>query len=186
MPRLLESRINGLIVVELDVHGDDRGSFTEKYNRQVMLDFGMPEDFIPVQQNESRNKGLVTRGIHAEPWKKYISPTLGKFFAAFVDMRPDSQTFGEVETHLLDPSMAVFLPEGVGNSYQTTAAELSIYSYLVDQHWSAEAKAGYSFVNLADPELGIEWPTPLDQTTLSQDDKDHPGFTEYRRSLGME
>lgn len=73
----------------------------------------------------------------------------------------------------LDPSRAIFVPRGVGNSFQALE-DGTAYTYLVDAHWSAELKATYTFVNLADPALGIDWPIPLGQATLSEADLRHP------------
>ena len=89
-----------------------------------------------------------------------------------MDLRP-GETFGRVFTCTLDPSRAIYVPRGVGNSFQALE-DGTAYTYLVDAHWSAELKKTYTFVNLADPELGIEWPIPLSECTLSEADKNHP------------
>ena len=56
----------------------------------------------------------------------------------------------------------------------------TVYSYLVNEHWSAEAKSDYSFVNLADETLGVDWPIPLTEAEMSQADRDHPRLAEVR------
>lgn len=114
----------------------------------------------------------MTRGIHAEPWDKYISVATGSVFGAWVDLRP-GKSFGEVYTCVIDPSKAIYVPRGVGNSFQALE-DGTAYTYLVNAHWSAELKKTYTFVNLADPELGIEWPIPLSECELSEADKCHP------------
>ncbi len=170
--RVTETGIPGLRVVELPVHGDARGWFKENWQREKMVALGLP-DFRPVQNNVSFNAERgVTRGIHAEPWDKFISVATGSVFGAWVDLRPGA-TFGEVFTCTLDPSRAIYVPRGVGNSFQALEAGTA-YTYLVDAHWSAELKKTYTFVNLADPELGIEWPIPLEECTLSEADRHHP------------
>jgi dTDP-4-dehydrorhamnose 3,5-epimerase len=68
---------------------------------------------------------------------------------------------------------AVFVPRGVGNAYQTLEDETA-YSYLVNDHWSLAAKESYTFVNLADETVAIEWPIPLAQAELSDADRSHP------------
>lgn len=168
-----ETGIDGLKVVELSVHGDNRGWFKENWQRAKMVAAGIP-DFRVVQNNISFNaKRGVTRGIHAEPWDKFISVARGSVFGAWVDLRRGSKTFGRVYTTTLDPSRAIYVPRGVGNSFQALE-DGTAYTYLVDAHWSAELKKTYTFVNLADPELAIEWPIPLDQCELSEADKHHP------------
>ena len=76
-------------------------------------------------------------------------------------------------TATLDPSRAIFVPRGVGNSFQALE-DGTAYTYLVDKHWSAELRSTYTFVNLADPELAIEWPIPLSECVLSEADRRHP------------
>ena len=168
-----ETGIGGLKVVDLAVHGDSRGWFKENWQRAKMCALGVP-DFRIVQNNISYNENRgVTRGIHAEPWDKFISVARGSVFGAWVDLRGGSATYGRVYTTVLDPSKAVYVPRGVGNSFQALE-DGTAYTYLVDAHWSAELKGTYTFVNLADPELGIEWPIPLDEATVSEADLNHP------------
>ncbi len=170
--QVTESCIPGLLVVDLPVHGDSRGWFKENWQRAKMTALGLP-DFQPVQNNMSFNASRgVTRGVHAEPWDKYVSVASGEIFGAWVDLRP-GKSFGRVFTTRLDASRAVFVPRGVGNSFQALEDE-TVYSYLVNAHWSADLKKSYTFVNLADPALGIEWPIPLDECELSEADKHHP------------
>lgn len=168
-----ETGIEGLKVVDLAVHGDSRGWFKENWQRAKMCALGIP-DFRIVQNNISYNDSRgVTRGIHAEPWDKFISVARGSVFGAWVDLREGSATFGKVYTTVLDPSRAIYVPRGVGNSFQALE-DGTAYTYLVDAHWSLELKRTYTFVNLADPELAIEWPIPLDQATVSEADLNHP------------
>ena len=168
-----ETGIEGLKVVDLAVHGDSRGWFKENWQRAKMCALGIP-DFRIVQNNISYNDSRgVTRGIHAEPWDKFISVARGSVFGAWVDLRKGSATYGKVFTCTLDPSRAIYVPRGVGNSFQALE-DGTAYTYLVDAHWSLELKKTYTFVNLADPELAIEWPIPLDQATVSEADLNHP------------
>ncbi len=170
---VIETGIEGLKVLDLAVHGDSRGWFKENWQRAKMCALGIP-DFRIVQNNISFNAERgVTRGIHAEPWNKFVSIARGSVFGAWVDLREGSPTYGKVYTCTLDAGKAIYVPRGVGNSFQALEDETA-YTYLVDAHWSLELKKTYTFVNLADPELGIEWPIPLDQATVSEADKNHP------------
>lgn len=167
-----EANIPGMLVFDLPVHGDARGWFKENWQRAKQAALGLP-DFGPVQNNVSFNAGRgVTRGIHAEPWDKYVSVATGSVFGAWVDLRPGA-SFGEVFTCVVDPSKAVYVPRGVGNSFQALE-DGTAYTYLVDAHWSAELKSTYTFVNLADPALGIDWPIPLSEAVVSEADLAHP------------
>jgi len=173
-----ETTIPGLIVFDIPVHGDNRGWFKENWQREKMSAAGLP-DFGPVQNNISYNdKKGVTRGIHAEPWDKFISIAAGKIFGAWVDLR-QGDTFGAVFTTELDPTKAIFVPRGVGNAYQALE-DNTVYTYLVNQHWSAEAQAQYTFLNLADKASAIDWPIPLDEAELSDKDKLHPELADVQ------
>ena len=170
--RVEETNVPGLLVFDLPVHGDNRGWFKENWQRAKMTELGLP-DFGPVQNNISFNaKKGVTRGIHAEPWDKYISIATGSVFGAWVDLRP-GESFGQVYTTVLDPSKAIYVPRGVGNSFQALE-DGTVYTYLVNAHWSLEQKKTYTFVNLADPELNIQWPIPLEESERSEADLHHP------------
>ncbi|MFJ6548399.1 MULTISPECIES: bifunctional dTDP-4-dehydrorhamnose 3,5-epimerase family protein/NAD(P)-dependent oxidoreductase [unclassified Microbacterium] len=166
----IETPIPGLVVFELPVHGDSRGWFKENWQREKMVGLGL-EDFGPVQNNISFNDAVgTTRGIHAEPWDKWVSVATGRIFGAWVDLR-EGPSFGAVFTTELDPSRAIFVPRGVGNSYQTLEPDTA-YTYLVNDHWSPDAS--YSFLNLADETAAIEWPIPLSEVEISEKDKAHP------------
>ncbi|WP_314506460.1 bifunctional dTDP-4-dehydrorhamnose 3,5-epimerase family protein/NAD(P)-dependent oxidoreductase [uncultured Microbacterium sp.] len=166
--------IPGLVVFDLPVHGDNRGWFKENWQREKMLALGL-EDFGPVQNNISFNDAAgTTRGIHAEPWDKWVSVATGRIFGAWVDLR-EGPTFGAVFTTELDPSRAIFVPRGVGNSYQTLEPDTA-YTYLVNDHWSADAE--YSFLNLADETAAIQWPIPLAEVEISPKDLAHPRLAE--------
>ena len=162
--------IDGLVVVDLVVNGDARGWFKENWQREKMVALGLP-DFRPVQQNVSYNEEAgVTRGIHAEPWNKLVSIAAGRIFGAWVDLR-EGPGFGTVFTIEMGPETAVFVPRGVGNSYQTLEPGTA-YAYLVDDHWSPDAK--YTFVNLEDETVAVPWPIPLERSIRSEKDLAHP------------
>jgi len=162
--------IPGLTVWDLPVHGDNRGWFKENWQREKMTAAGLP-DFGPVQNNISFNDAEgTTRGIHAEPWDKFVSVASGRIFGAWVDLR-DGPTFGAVATTELDPSRAVFVPRGVGNAFQTLEPNTA-YAYLVNDHYSPDAS--YTFLNLADETVAIDWPIPLERAELSAKDRNHP------------
>ena len=165
-----ETAIPGLLIADLPVHGDSRGWFKENWQREKMTAAGLP-DFGPVQNNISFNDEVgTTRGIHAEPWDKWVSVATGRIFGAWVDLR-EGPTFGAVFTAEIDPSKAIFVPRGVGNSYQTLEPDTA-YAYLVNDHWSPEAE--YSFLNLADETVAVPWPIPLDEVEISAKDLAHP------------
>src|SRR6187399_1765780 len=138
-----QTQIPGLLVVRLPLHEDNRGWFKENWQRAKMTALGLP-DFGPVQH----------------------SVAYGRIFGAWVDMR-EGDSFGEVFTIEADPSVAVFVPRGVGNSYQVLE-DGTTYSYLVNDHW----RPGHTYpaLNLADPTVAIPWPIPLGEAEVSDKD----------------
>lgn len=158
--------IPGFYEVDLVVHGDNRGWFKENYQKAKMEALGLPA-FEVVQNNFSFNaeKG-VTRGLHAEPWEKFVSVANGKVFGAWVDLRK-GDSFGTVYTTEITPDKAVFVPRGVANAYQTLEENIT-YTYLVNAHWSPEVK--YVGINLFDPVLNIQWPIGKDHAIISDKD----------------
>jgi len=168
--KVTETVIPDLYEIDLAVHGDNRGWFKENYQKEKMEALGLPS-FDVVQNNFSFNveKG-VTRGLHAEPWEKFISVANGRVFCAWVDLRK-GPSFGQTLMIEINPGKAVFVPRGVANGYQTLDENVT-YTYLVNAHWSPEAK--YTFVNLFDPAVGINWPIDKGQAIISDKDAAHP------------
>ena len=163
-----ETPIPGLLVVRLPLHGDARGWFKENWQRAKMTALGLP-DFGPVQNNMSFNaRRGATRGIHTEPWDKFVSVATGRVFAAWVDMRK-GESFGSTYSIEIGPDVAVFVPRGVGNSYQALE-DGTVYSYLVNDHW----RPGFAYpaLNLSDPNAAIPWPIPLDSDEVEISEKD--------------
>jgi dTDP-4-dehydrorhamnose reductase/dTDP-4-dehydrorhamnose 3,5-epimerase len=166
--QISESAIPGLLVLSMPVHGDNRGWFIENWQREKMVAAGLP-DFGPVQHNVSFNHTAgATRGIHAEPWDKLVSVVTGRVFGAWVDLRA-GDSFGTTFSVEIAPGTAVFVPRGVANSYQTLE-DRTAYSYLVNAHWSPDAK--YTNLNLEDETAAIAWPLPMRE--VSDKDKNHP------------
>ncbi|MCV7154013.1 bifunctional dTDP-4-dehydrorhamnose 3,5-epimerase family protein/NAD(P)-dependent oxidoreductase [Mycolicibacterium pyrenivorans] len=170
----ISTPIPGLTVWEIPVHGDNRGWFKENWQRHKMIAAGLP-DFGPVQNNVSFNHSVgTTRGIHAEPWDKFVSVASGRIFGAWVDMRA-GPSFGTVYSAEIDPSRAVFVPRGVGNAFQTLDPN-TVYTYLVNDHYSPDA--AYTSLNLADETAGFDWPIPLERAELSTKDRNNPRLHE--------
>lgn len=166
--------IPGLLLLRLDVHRDARGWFAEWWQREQMTALGLP-DFAPVQANVALNSSRgTTRGMHAEPWDKLVAVTAGRGYGAWVDLRA-GDGFGTTFTAALEPGVAVFVPRGVANGYQTLADDTA-YSYLVNDHWRPDLD--YVAVDHADPALGLDWPLPMAERVLSERDRTAPRLAE--------
>ncbi len=167
-----ETNIPSLFVVKLPVHGDNRGWFKENYQKAKMEALGLPT-FDAVQNNFSYNERAgATRGLHAEPWEKYISLANGRVFCAWVDLRA-GESFGKTFSLELNPGIAVYIPRGVANGYQTLEDNVT-YTYLVNAHWSPEVS--YTAVNLFDTALDITWPIPRNAAVVSEKDLANPSL----------
>ncbi|HEX5797339.1 MAG TPA: dTDP-4-dehydrorhamnose 3,5-epimerase family protein [Candidatus Saccharimonadales bacterium] len=170
--RVEESSIPGLYIVDLVLHGDERGWFKENYHKAKLEALGLPA-FDIVQNNFSFNAETgVTRGMHAEPWEKFISLAGGKVFGAWIDLRAGAG-FGKVFTHVITPDTAIFVPRGVANGYQTLEPNIT-YTYLVNDHWSPDAK--YVSLSLFDPDTNIGWPIGRDKAIVSKKDQANPSL----------
>ena len=174
-----KTAIPGLLIFDVSKVEDERGYFQEKYQKEKLVKAGMPENFSVVQNSVSYNKQVgVTRGLHAEPWDKYISIISGEVFCAYVDLR-EGPSFGKLVKVNIDQDKAVFLPKGVANSFQTLR-ENTYYLYSINAHWSADNYDEYCFVNLNDSDLDISWPIALDKAIISDRDRNHPYLKEIK------
>lgn len=170
LPTASKTPIEGLLEIQLDLRGDDRGWFQEVWQQEKWLNQKFPQ-FLPVQQNTSSNTEVgVTRGLHAEPWNKVVTVLAGKAFCVWVDLRP-GQGFGKAHWRVLEAGQAAYVPRGVANGYQTLEPN-TVYSYLVDDHWSPEAK--YVLLNVFDLKLAIPWPISKEHAIVSEKDQGHP------------
>ncbi len=157
----MNTPIEGLEVHELTVHADNRGWFKENWAGQKLR---------PVQNNVSFNaRRGATRGMHAEPWDKWVSVANGRVYGAWVDMRESSATFGATFGVEIGPGTAVFVPRGVANGFQALEDATS-YIYLVNQRYNPNG--AYAFCSYRE----IEW--PLTPTELSEADKEHPALAD--------
>ena len=169
------AEIPGMLEFDIPVHGDNRGWFKENFQKEKMLPLGFPNSFFSedkLQNNVSFSRKNVLRGLHAEPWDKYISVAdNGRVLGAWVDLR-EGESFGNVYQTEIDASKGILVPRGVANGFQVLS-DVVAYSYLVNDYWALELKPKYAFVNYADPTLGIKW-EDVANAEVSDADKNHP------------
>ena len=159
-----ETKIDGLKIINAKMVTDDRGTVRELFRDSVYSDV-LPESVTGWKQiNLTRTEKGAVRGLHGEAMSKLITVAYGSVFGAYVDTRPDSKTFGAVETVHVTPGIQVFVPQGVCNGFQ--ALEDTEYLYFFDNEW-APGMPGTALCPL-DPELGIEWPIAIDINNLNQ------------------
>lgn len=173
-----ETSIPGLLLIERPTFPDERGFFHEVF-RLNELEKVTGKKFSPVQWGHSYSLPKVIRAIHTEKWQKLVYPINGKMFAAFIDVRPDSEAFMKVETFTFDntkkdsPHTSVYIPPGVGNSICVVGDEPLHYAYLVDEYWDNNKALGIAW---DDPDLNITW--PVKNPIISERDKNNPRLRE--------
>jgi dTDP-4-dehydrorhamnose 3,5-epimerase len=165
--------IDGLLIIERPTHGDERGFFRESL-RLDELEEALGRSVRFVQENHSRSRRGVLRGLHAENWEKLIYVPHGEVFTAVADIRPHSPTFGMVETFELGESNRVklFVPPRLAHGFCVLSDEAD-YVYQVTQYYDGSDLAA---VRWNDPDLAVPWPIP--NPLLSERDQQTPLFRE--------
>ena len=155
----LESKIDGLKIINVKMVTDDRGTVRELYRESEHMVI-LPNSVSNWKQvNLTRTKQGAVRGLHGEAMSKLVTVAVGSVFGVYVDTRPDSKTFGAVETVHITPGIQVFVPQGVCNGFQALEDNTE-YLYFFDNEW-VSGMAGTALTPL-DSELKIDWPIPID------------------------
>lgn len=165
-----KTTIPGLLILERPIFPDDRGFFREIFHQDELEKIaGVKLSWI--QMNHSHSNSKVLRGIHAERWNKIVYPLNGEVFVAIVDIREDSETFGKVETFIIDDKnrFGLFIPNGLANSLCVTSEGAVDYIYLVDAYYDGSDTRAV-FWN--DSDLNINW--PIKDPIISDRDKNNP------------
>lgn len=169
-----KTSIEGLLVLERPTFSDDRGFFREVFHKNE-LEAITGTNFETLQMNHALSKKGVIRGLHAEKWNKIAYPLTGKMFAAIVDIRPESETFGKYEIFTIDSQerKALFIPIGLANSICVLGEEDVNYIYLVDAYYDGSDTRAIAW---DDPDLNIAW--PIENPIISERDKNNPTLRE--------
>ncbi|MBX5468847.1 MAG: dTDP-4-dehydrorhamnose 3,5-epimerase [Thermoleophilaceae bacterium] len=155
--RELETRLDGLVLLEAEKHGDHRGFFMETYRRALYASFGIHDSFV--QDNHSRSSRGVLRGMHfqIEPGQaKLVRCARGAILDVVVDIRRGSPTFGEWEAFELSDENArqLYVPIGFAHGFCVTS-EVADVVYKVSSYYDPVFESGIAY---DDPDVGIEWP----------------------------
>ncbi len=174
MQNVKTTSIPGLLILERPIYKDDRGFFRELFHKNE-IEKVSGVSFDGVQMNHSKSMPGVIRGIHAEKWNKIIYPVTGEVFIVIVDIRPESETFGKLETFTVNDENRVgfFVPNGLANSLCMTGTEPVNYIYLVDAYWDGSDTRAVAW---NDPDLNIKW--PIDNPIISERDRNNPKLRE--------
>lgn len=170
--------IDGLLLIELKIHGDSRGFFVERFNASKFEELGIPIHFV--QDNYSRSAPNVLRGLHYQhnpSQGKLVGVTRGRVWDVAVDIRKGSPTFGDYYGVELseENGLLFWIPPGFAHGFCVLGDEPADILYKVTGAYNPAGEGGIQY---DDPELDIPW--PLENPTLSARDKTLPSFAEYR------
>ncbi len=155
--QLIDTTLEGPLLVELTVHGDQRGFFVESFRANVLAQLGITEDFV--QDNHSRSALGVVRGMHfavGEGQAKLVRCARGSIVDVLVDIRRGSPDFGRWEAYELDDSSLrlLYAPIGFAHGFCVTS-EVADVAYKLSSYYDPAVERGFAY---DDPEVGIEWP----------------------------
>ncbi|NIQ00038.1 MAG: dTDP-4-dehydrorhamnose 3,5-epimerase, partial [Nitrospinaceae bacterium] len=169
--KVTRTELSGVVVIEPEIHSDDRGSFYESYVKRKYVEAGIVDDFV--QDNHSVSKKNVLRGLHyqVQPGQaKLVRVTRGEVFDVAVDIRKDSPTFGKwVGIRLSEKNRKqMYVPIGFAHGF-CVLSEMAEFLYKCSDYYSAAGDRGIIW---NDPDIGIEW--PIQNPILSEKDQKHP------------
>ena len=177
--KLIKTDIEGIVIVEPKVYGDERGYFFESFNAErFFAETGVDVTFV--QDNESLSKRGVLRGLHfqREPYAqaKLVRVVRGRVLDVAVDIRKDSPTFGRYVAVELsgENHRQMFIPKGFAHG-SIALEDDTVFQYKCDEYYHPEVEDGIAW---NDPQIGIEWPLSDNEITLSYKDRKHSTLKE--------
>lgn len=175
-----ETNIEGLKIIKLDLHGDDRGFFVEKFKLSEFKKHNLPTDFV--QDNHSKSAPNVVRGLHYQynpAQGKLVGCTSGKIFDVAVDIRKDSPTLGKSFGLVLDQATLFWVPAGFAHGFCAIGDEpADLYYKITGGEYNSQGEGGILW---DDPDLNIEW--PVDNPIISQRDQNQQSFKQYLQDI---
>ena len=180
MAERLPTELDGLVLIEPEVHGDRRGFLVETWRAGIWRELGVDVDFV--QHNHSRSVGGTLRGLHFQTspgQAKLVRCMRGAIFDVAVDLRRDSPGFGRWEGHRLDDEKhhQLFVPAGFAHGFCVLSEEADV-SYQLSSLYDPATEAGIAW---DDPEVGVKW--PVSEPLLSERDRAAPRLAEIAAEL---
>ena len=177
--KITKTKLEGVVIIEPDVFGDNRGFFMESWNKKKMAEAGLDYDFVQDNHSKSTVKGTL-RGIHFQKsdnaQAKLVRCVKGAVLDVAVDLRRNSPTFKQwVGVELSEENKKqLLIPRGFGHGFVTLTDDVE-FLYKADNYYKSEADAGILW---SDPEIGVEW--GVDNPILSEKDKKNPFLKDCR------
>ena len=177
--KITKTKLEGVVIIEPDVFGDNRGFFMESWNKKKMAEAGLDYDFVQDNHSKSTVKGTL-RGIHFQKGNKaqakLVRCVKGAVLDVAVDLRKNSPTFKQwVGVELNEENKKqLLIPRGFGHGFVTLTDDVE-FLYKADNYYASEADAGIRWNDL---EIGVEW--GVENPILSEKDKKNPFLKECK------
>ena len=180
MPQRVDTRIDGLVLIEPEVHGDERGFLVETFRDELWRELGI--EMSAAQENHSRSSRDILRGLHFQTspgQAKLVRCMRGRIWDVAVDLRRDSPTYGQWEGHELDDERhrQFLVPIGFAHGF-CVLSEVADVAYKLSSLYDPATEAGISW---DDPDVGVEW--PVSDPKLSERDRNAPRLSEIADEL---
>ncbi len=179
----IKTGIEGLVILDPTVFGDDRGFFMESYSKRDFEEIGLNMDFV--QDNHSKSKKGVLRGLHFQTKHtqgKLVRVIAGSVLDVAVDLRRESPTFGQVKTVLLtaENKRLFYVPEGFAHGF-VTLEDNTEFQYKCTDYYAPEYDSGIIW---NDKDLNINWEFEkygirVEELNLSEKDMKQQTFREF-------
>lgn len=174
------TKLDGPLVIQPAVHGDERGFFCETWRESEMAELGIGHGFV--QDNHSRSTRGILRGMHfqvGDGQAKLVRCARGSILDVTVDLRRSSPTYGQWESFVLDDQRMsqVYVPVGFAHGFCVTS-EIADVAYKCSTYYDPELERSFRY---DDPEVGIEWPDL--ELTVSARDASAPLLSEIAGEL---
>ena len=180
----IDTKIEGVYIIEPTVYGDTRGYFMETYQKNQFEEIGIKYDFV--QDNQSKSRKGVLRGLHFQKENtqaKLVRCLRGEVFDVAVDLRPGSKTYGKWEGVILseENKKMFMIPKGFAHGFLVLSEEAE-FTYKCDNIYNPKAEGGLAW---DDKEVGIQWPLgnmKKEDLLTSEKDAKWPSLSELRNT----
>ncbi|CAH5655747.1 TPA: dTDP-4-dehydrorhamnose 3,5-epimerase [Enterobacter cloacae] len=178
--KVINTKLDGVLIIEPRIFGDERGFFYETFHAQRYKEFGIKENFV--QDNRSRSTGGVLRGLHFQkrkPQGKLVTVTQGEVFDVAVDLRPNSSTFGKYESIVLtgENKIQFYIPPGFAHGF-CVLSDSADFQYKCTDFYDPSDEGGLIW---NDKTVDINW--PIEEPKLSDKDKILPSLEQIAKNL---
>jgi dTDP-4-dehydrorhamnose 3,5-epimerase len=178
----LDTRLEGPMLIEPRILGDERGFFAETYRRTLFSELGIAEEMV--QDNQSRSGRGIVRGMHFQIGAgaaKLVRCSRGAIYDVLVDIRRGSPTFGQWEGFdLTDENLRLaYCPIGFAHGF-CVLSEIADVIYKQSNYYADETERGIAY---NDPDVGIEWPVPTAELIPSARDAGAPLLRDIANDL---